>query len=244
MSQEQVTALRPLSLDFAWEDDDGEDHSLLDRLAASPLEATEPSCQEPTSTEHAQLEVLFTWLSPRAQQALRLRYGLAEDGRALPPEDIAHEQTSGHRASWSHTSSTSPTSKRRDYCSDSPSPQAASSKGRAAPQGRRSQRGFTQASQTPSSQARMSYHSTSTKDAATPQAGLPSLVPQSSAPSLCRLAARGPNDHCPDLGTACWSAMDYRTEVLTSRARDGALSSRFLPTPLGSGLLTGKYSPK
>src|SRR6266700_1881276 len=113
MSQEQVTALRPLSLDFAWEDDDGEDHSLLDRLAASPLEATEPSCQEPTSTEHAQLEVLFTWLSPRAQQALRLRYGLAEDGRALPPEDIAHEQTGGHRASWSHTSSTSPTSKRR-----------------------------------------------------------------------------------------------------------------------------------
>lgn len=98
MSQEAVMDLRPLSLDLAWEDMSGEEHCLLDHLASSPLEAAPSSHQEPTSVQQAQLEALFTWLSPRAQQALRLRYGLTEDGRALPLEDIAQVMQTSRRA--------------------------------------------------------------------------------------------------------------------------------------------------
>ena len=71
---EELRALQyPLSLDCLLDERDP-DSSLLDSLEA-PSQPTTPVCDPHT---HKQVEVLLSYLSPRAQAILRLRYGLVE----------------------------------------------------------------------------------------------------------------------------------------------------------------------
>src|SRR5260370_326446 len=63
----------PLSLDCLLEEDDP-DSSLLDALE-SPAQPSTPVCDP---QQHAQVEALLSYLSPRAQTIVRLRYGLVE----------------------------------------------------------------------------------------------------------------------------------------------------------------------
>jgi RNA polymerase sigma factor (sigma-70 family) len=71
---DEVRALQhPLSLDCLLDEHDP-DSSLLDSLEA-PSQATTPVCDPCT---HEQVGVLLSYLSPRAQTILRLRYGLVE----------------------------------------------------------------------------------------------------------------------------------------------------------------------
>jgi len=69
---DELCALQhPLSLDCLLEEDDPES-SLLDSLEA-PSQPSTPVCDP---QQHAQVEALLSYLSPRAQTILRLRYGL------------------------------------------------------------------------------------------------------------------------------------------------------------------------
>ena len=71
---DELRALQhPLSLDCLLEEDDPES-SLLDSLEA-PSQPTTPVCDP---QQHAQVEALLSYLSPRAQAILRLRYGFLE----------------------------------------------------------------------------------------------------------------------------------------------------------------------
>ena len=71
---DELRALQhPLSLDCLLDERDP-DSSLLDSLEA-PSQPTTPVCDPHT---HEQVEALLSYLSPRAQSILRLRYGLVE----------------------------------------------------------------------------------------------------------------------------------------------------------------------
>ena len=73
-SLDELRALQhPLSLDCLLEEDDPES-SLLDALEA-PSQPGTPVCDP---QQHAQVEALLSYLSPRAQTIVRLRYGLCE----------------------------------------------------------------------------------------------------------------------------------------------------------------------
>jgi RNA polymerase sigma factor (sigma-70 family) len=83
---DEVYALQhPLSLDCLLDEHDP-DSTLLDSLEAPPQAAT-PVCDSHT---HEQVEALLSYLSPRAQMILRLRYGLvAGDERPHTEREIA-----------------------------------------------------------------------------------------------------------------------------------------------------------
>ena len=71
---DELRALQhPLSLDCLLDEDDP-DSSLLDSLQA-PAQPAPPVCDPHT---HEQVEALLSYLSPRAQTIVRLRYGLVE----------------------------------------------------------------------------------------------------------------------------------------------------------------------
>ena len=83
---DELRALQhPLSLDCLLDEHDP-DSSLLDSLEA-PSQAATPVCGSHT---HEQVEALLSYLSPRAQAILRLRYGLVEgDERPHTEREIA-----------------------------------------------------------------------------------------------------------------------------------------------------------
>jgi RNA polymerase sigma factor (sigma-70 family) len=85
---DQLYALQPESLDkyMHWYDTDG-----IEEPAASPvLSAQEAPPRDPV--QHAQVQEWLSYLSPRAQQVLSLRYGLSDDDeRSLSIADIAQE---------------------------------------------------------------------------------------------------------------------------------------------------------
>ena len=71
---DELRALQhPLSLDCLLDEDDP-DSTLLDSLEA-PAQPATPVCDP---QKHAQVEALLSYLSPRAQMIVRLRYGLVE----------------------------------------------------------------------------------------------------------------------------------------------------------------------
>jgi RNA polymerase sigma factor (sigma-70 family) len=93
---------RPISLDYLLDEDDP-DSSLLEALAAPSPTATPP--RDPR--KRAQVDTLLSYLSPRAQTTLRLRYGLFDDDeRPNTERKIASElgisrcmvHTTGHDA--------------------------------------------------------------------------------------------------------------------------------------------------
>ena len=83
---DELRALQhPLSLDCLLDEHDP-DSTLLDSLEA-PSKPTTPVCDPHT---HEQVETLLSYLSPRAQTILRLRYGLVEDNeRPQTEQEIA-----------------------------------------------------------------------------------------------------------------------------------------------------------
>jgi RNA polymerase sigma factor (sigma-70 family) len=85
---DQLDALLPLSLDRVCESEQyGEEESLGETLAEPHV----PSCDAQEHTrKHQQVEALLSHLSPRAEQVLRLCFGLFEDdGRPRSPAEIA-----------------------------------------------------------------------------------------------------------------------------------------------------------
>src|SRR5260221_6051515 len=83
---DEIRALQhPLSLDCLLDEHDPDSH-LLDSLEA-PSQPTTPVCDPHT---HEQVEALLSYLSPRAQTIVRLRYGLVEgDERPHTEREIA-----------------------------------------------------------------------------------------------------------------------------------------------------------
>jgi RNA polymerase primary sigma factor len=83
---DELRALQhPLSLDCLLDEDDPDSH-LLDSLEA-PAQPITPVCDP---QKHAQVEALLSYLSPRAQTIVRLRYGLVEGNEhPLTEQEIA-----------------------------------------------------------------------------------------------------------------------------------------------------------
>ncbi len=84
----QLDALLPLSLDRVFESEQcGEEESLGETLAEPHISLCD--AHEHTR-KHQQVEALLSHLSPRAEQVLRLSFGLfEEDGRSRPSAEIA-----------------------------------------------------------------------------------------------------------------------------------------------------------